>query len=113
MTLQILRLFSWWEGGGFVLFFNNLVNVITTNFGETHKITLPLACDHRVHKQITNRQEHQSHTGTVVLQMTYTCSHILRNNTNSTNANQRGGTVTAQNTAEDPLKMVLKKDRNM
>jgi hypothetical protein len=42
MTLQILRsLFSWGEGVGFVVFFNNLVNVITTNFGETHKITLP------------------------------------------------------------------------
>lgn len=38
MTLQILRsLFSWGEGGGFVVFFDNLVNVTTTNFGETHK----------------------------------------------------------------------------
>ena len=46
-------------------------------------------------------------------QMTHTCGHILRNNTNSTNANQRGGIVTAQSTAEDPLKMVVKKDRNM
>jgi hypothetical protein len=45
-------------------------------------------------------------------QMTYTCGHILCNNTNSTNANQER-IVTAQSTAEDPLKMVLKKDRNM
>jgi hypothetical protein len=42
MTLQILRsLFSWGEGGGFLVFFDNLVNAITTNFDETHKITLP------------------------------------------------------------------------
>jgi len=40
--------------------------------------------DLSVHKQITNRQEHQTHT-----QMTQTCGHILRNNANSTNANQR------------------------
>jgi len=40
--LQILTsLFSWREGGGFVVFFDNLVNVITANLGETHKITLP------------------------------------------------------------------------
>jgi len=31
---------------------------------------------------ITNRQEHQTRKGTVVLQMTYTCGHMLRNNTN-------------------------------
>ena len=36
-----------------------------------------------VHKQITNRQEKPN------TQMTYTCDPILRNNTNSTNANQR------------------------
>jgi hypothetical protein len=36
-------------------------------------------------KHITNTQEHQTP------QMTYTCGHILRNNTNSTNANQREG----------------------
>jgi len=45
-------------------------------------------------------------------QMTYTCGHILRNNTNSTNEKSAGGIATAQSTAEDPLKMVEKKDRN-
>ena len=39
-----------------------------------------------LHKQITNRQEPQTRTG---------------------------GIVTAQSTAEEPLKMVVKKDRNM
>jgi hypothetical protein len=46
-------------------------------------------------------------------QMTYTCGHILLNNTNSTNTKSAGEIVTAQSTAKDPLKMVEKKDRNM
>jgi protein involved in sex pheromone biosynthesis len=41
--------------------------------------------------------------------MTYTCGHILCNKTDSKKANQQGGIVTAQSTAEDTLKMVVKK----
>jgi hypothetical protein len=41
-------------------------------------------------KQITKRQEHQTNE-----------------------RKSAGGVVTAQSTAEDPLKMVVKKDRNM
>jgi hypothetical protein len=45
--------------------------------------------------------------------MTYTCGHILRNNTKPNESKSAGGIVTAQSTAEDPLKMIEKKDRNM
>jgi hypothetical protein len=42
--------------------------------------------------------------------MTYTCGRILRNNTYKLNERESaGGIVTAQSTAEDPLKMVVKK----
>jgi hypothetical protein len=37
----------------------------------------------------------------------------LRNNTKPNERKLAGGTVTAQSTAEDPLKMVEKKDGNM
>ena len=46
-------------------------------------------------------------------QMTYNYGHILRNNTNSTERKSAEGIATAQSTAEDPLKIVVKKDRNM
>jgi hypothetical protein len=46
-------------------------------------------------------------------QMTYTSGHILRNNTKPNERKSAGGIVTAQSTAEDPLKTVKKKDRNM
>jgi hypothetical protein len=45
--------------------------------------------------------------------MTYTCGHIIRNNTKPNEDKSAGGIVTAQSTAEDPLKIVEKKDRNM
>jgi hypothetical protein len=46
-------------------------------------------------------------------QMTCTCGRILRNNTKPNERKSAGGIVTAQSTAEDPLKVVEKKDRNM
>ena len=68
------------------------------------------AGDLLVNWQFTSRSPTDKNTKHA--QMTYTCGHILRNNT----FNERksaGGIVTAQSTAEDPLKMVVKKDRNM
>jgi hypothetical protein len=62
-------------------------------------------------KQFTSRSpmdKNAKHT-----QMTYTCGHILRNNSNPMKRKSAGGIVTAQSTAEDPLKMVVNKDRNM
>jgi hypothetical protein len=46
-------------------------------------------------------------------QMTYTCDHILRNNTKPNERKSAGGIAMAQSAAEDPLKMVEKKDQIM
>jgi len=56
--------------------------------------------------------DHQQ-TRTLNTHMIYTWGHIQRNNTNSTERKSAGGIVTAQSRAEDPLKMVVKKDRNI
>jgi hypothetical protein len=46
-------------------------------------------------------------------QMTYTCGHMLCCNNRLNERKSAGGIVTVQSTVEDPLKMVVKKDRNM
>jgi hypothetical protein len=48
---------------------------------------LLVICSWTVHKQITSRSPTDKNTKHT--QMTYTCGHVPRNNTNSTNANQR------------------------
>ena len=62
---------------------------------------------------VNSQADHTTDKNTKHAQMTYTCGHILRNNTNSTKRKSAGGIVTALSTAEDPLKMVVKKYRNM
>jgi hypothetical protein len=45
--------------------------------------------------------------------MTYGCGHILHDNKKLNKCKSAGGIVMAQSTAEDPLKMVVKKEQNM
>jgi len=57
--------------------------------------------------QITNRQEHQTRTDDIHMWPHTAQKYKLKDRKSA------GGIVTAQSTAEDPLKMVEKKDRNM
>ena len=57
------------------------------------------------HKQITNRQEHQTRTDDIHMRPHTVQLYTLNEHKSA------GGIVTAQNTAEGPLKMVERKDR--